>query len=331
MTIKVNCPNGHSLKVTEKYYGRKIKCPKCQNVIRVPMPTSDSSTPVIEEKPAIPSERMPSGTQPRPVSVPKNATRSKSVRSSKRPAKPGTQPVADEFDGYEDEQFSDADSEWNDAPSESPALPPRRGSNTRKTNTSTRASDRKSKGNKEAIKTTEKAELSREKVIGLGAGLGVTAGVVVLGILWVVFGGGTELEDPVASQSLQTQPAQPPQKTGGASSATAAARQSEPEESLETNFVEESKRTAAVAAIPDLVTLPWLPAVELKSPPAFAHDQRYTRLVRATWMFAGRLRNSPGLVIGSDGIAACRGEGGLVVDEEMGVSQRRRPEYCYVS
>ena len=36
MAIEVTCPNGHSLKVAEKFAGKKAKCPKCSATIEIP-------------------------------------------------------------------------------------------------------------------------------------------------------------------------------------------------------------------------------------------------------------------------------------------------------
>jgi hypothetical protein len=36
MPIKVKCPNGHSLMVTEKHAGTQIRCPKCRQAVEVP-------------------------------------------------------------------------------------------------------------------------------------------------------------------------------------------------------------------------------------------------------------------------------------------------------
>lgn len=37
MSIDVTCPNGHQLKLKDKYAGQKGRCPKCNAVIEVPV------------------------------------------------------------------------------------------------------------------------------------------------------------------------------------------------------------------------------------------------------------------------------------------------------
>lgn len=41
MSIKVTCPNGHSLKIKTKYAGKTGRCPICKVRITVPSPDSD--------------------------------------------------------------------------------------------------------------------------------------------------------------------------------------------------------------------------------------------------------------------------------------------------
>ncbi len=36
MTIEVNCPNSHRLRLSEQYAGKRVRCPKCQAVTEVP-------------------------------------------------------------------------------------------------------------------------------------------------------------------------------------------------------------------------------------------------------------------------------------------------------
>ncbi len=38
MSIMVVCPNGHKLKVKDKYAGKSGRCPMCKSRIRVPVP-----------------------------------------------------------------------------------------------------------------------------------------------------------------------------------------------------------------------------------------------------------------------------------------------------
>jgi hypothetical protein len=41
MSIRVVCPNGHALKIKEKYAGRAGLCPICKARIKVPAPQTD--------------------------------------------------------------------------------------------------------------------------------------------------------------------------------------------------------------------------------------------------------------------------------------------------
>ena len=40
MSIEVTCPNGHALKIKEKYAGQKGRCPRCSAVVDVPAPVA---------------------------------------------------------------------------------------------------------------------------------------------------------------------------------------------------------------------------------------------------------------------------------------------------
>ena len=42
MSILVTCPNGHALKVEDKFAGRTGRCPTCQVAVAVPKPESSS-------------------------------------------------------------------------------------------------------------------------------------------------------------------------------------------------------------------------------------------------------------------------------------------------
>ena len=41
MSIKVTCPNGHELKIKNKYAGRKGRCPMCKARIKIPVPEQE--------------------------------------------------------------------------------------------------------------------------------------------------------------------------------------------------------------------------------------------------------------------------------------------------
>ncbi len=36
MAIEITCPNGHLLRLAEKYAGKNVRCPKCQTVLQIP-------------------------------------------------------------------------------------------------------------------------------------------------------------------------------------------------------------------------------------------------------------------------------------------------------
>ena len=42
MTIEVNCPNGHHLKVKDKYAGKRGLCPHCKARVKVPLMLTDA-------------------------------------------------------------------------------------------------------------------------------------------------------------------------------------------------------------------------------------------------------------------------------------------------
>jgi len=42
MSILVSCPNGHTLKVDDKFAGRRGRCPKCRATVAVPASSSSS-------------------------------------------------------------------------------------------------------------------------------------------------------------------------------------------------------------------------------------------------------------------------------------------------
>jgi hypothetical protein len=63
MAISVICPNGHELKIKDKYAGRKGLCPKCNAVVNVPdLAVAISEQAVIEL--LGPSPRQPNGSLP---------------------------------------------------------------------------------------------------------------------------------------------------------------------------------------------------------------------------------------------------------------------------
>jgi hypothetical protein len=38
MGLEVTCPNGHILRLSEKYAGKSVRCPRCQKVLEIPTP-----------------------------------------------------------------------------------------------------------------------------------------------------------------------------------------------------------------------------------------------------------------------------------------------------
>ena len=41
MSIEVKCPKGHRLRVSEKFGGRKARCPSCKSILLIPKTISD--------------------------------------------------------------------------------------------------------------------------------------------------------------------------------------------------------------------------------------------------------------------------------------------------
>ncbi len=54
MPIHVVCPCGKKLNAAEKYAGKKVKCPACQQPLRIPLPAG-AGPPPIPRRPAAPS------------------------------------------------------------------------------------------------------------------------------------------------------------------------------------------------------------------------------------------------------------------------------------
>ena len=64
MAISVSCPNGHELKIKDKYAGRKGLCPKCQAIVDVP----DLSIAISEQAVVdLLGSSAPHGREPLPV------------------------------------------------------------------------------------------------------------------------------------------------------------------------------------------------------------------------------------------------------------------------
>jgi hypothetical protein len=64
MPIKVRCPDGHVLKISSKYAGKKVRCPKCKQTVVVPAAEKSKSKP--KSKPKSESESKPTpGPPPR--------------------------------------------------------------------------------------------------------------------------------------------------------------------------------------------------------------------------------------------------------------------------
>src|SRR5580765_7173815 len=63
MALQVRCPNAHVLKIDEKHFGKKIRCPKCQAVMQVATPTASAPSPAFPPLPrdvnAVASEDNP--------------------------------------------------------------------------------------------------------------------------------------------------------------------------------------------------------------------------------------------------------------------------------
>lgn len=160
MPISVLCPNGHKLSAKEKLAGKKIKCPKCGAVVRIPEPEPHEPEPVIAE------------------------------------TEPETEEDRDEHSGStaEDpygfgEEFGDSDSwaadeeEMGDPYSNKPKTPKRAAPARDRT-------DKPAKGKKPDAKSNKKLMLAV-------AGGGSLLGLPLVGFLgWIIFGGSDEVAAP---------------------------------------------------------------------------------------------------------------------------------------
>lgn len=117
-TMIVTCGDcSRKLKIPDSAAGKKIKCPGCQSVIRVP---GDGSTPAPPAKPSSAPRKKPASSAPSKPSARKkpatseSADRARSAAKKKRPARrrrPEPNPFDDEliedYDNFADEDFGD--------------------------------------------------------------------------------------------------------------------------------------------------------------------------------------------------------------------------------
>jgi len=54
MGIEARCPNGHDVRVKDRFAGKKAYCPECGATFRVPLPKSRSSDAHASEPPELP-------------------------------------------------------------------------------------------------------------------------------------------------------------------------------------------------------------------------------------------------------------------------------------
>lgn len=71
-SIEIQCPNGHRLKGSPKLQGKKIRCPKCQAVVSVPVEQPSEAVDAFEIVPAIDTTTVaaPAANTSRPASSP---------------------------------------------------------------------------------------------------------------------------------------------------------------------------------------------------------------------------------------------------------------------
>jgi hypothetical protein len=80
MWIRIDCPNGHPVKVEEKYAGRMGRCPACGAKVRIPQPDQgDLSEEAILD---ILGPSVPPAPQPLPVHAEPVATEAKAAAGS---------------------------------------------------------------------------------------------------------------------------------------------------------------------------------------------------------------------------------------------------------
>lgn len=170
----VRCPNGHKLSVGAKLAGKRVKCPKCGAVVRIPE-LSDFD--------------------------PDESKQSASVQPPPKPG-PSVQPPEDLFgssdsesDSWDEEFFDDSeagdegawgDEEWDDVP-EAPALPPR---------------PNRKKTKRAAPKPVPPQKPSTALVASLVGGGAVFGFLFVCLLGWMLFGGSSDEPNVVDSAQI---------------------------------------------------------------------------------------------------------------------------------
>ena len=173
MQISVKCSNGHKLRAPEKLFGKKIKCPKCAVVVRIPKaPDSDA---------------IESRTKPADKTV-------------KQKAAPPADESPDEFDDSEfftdddpagsdpQDDFSDTQQDFGDTydpySADSRALPPKRGQQKKKKKKARRQHDDEVESDQEPAEPVSK--VSENQIIAMGVGVGATVALLLLFVVWLV-------------------------------------------------------------------------------------------------------------------------------------------------
>ncbi|MAT16778.1 MAG: hypothetical protein CMJ46_16085 [Planctomyces sp.] len=99
MSLQVACPQGHRLKISEQHAGKKVRCPKCETVFRVPaageVAAATASKPTTAKKPAAKpatSPKAPTAATAKPAPEVKAAkpAKAKSARKSDTEKKSST-------------------------------------------------------------------------------------------------------------------------------------------------------------------------------------------------------------------------------------------------
>ncbi len=201
MRISVSCPQGHKLQIAEKYAGKKIACPKCKEVVKVPGVSPPDPLPAEGKKPAVAIPRPKDAGQPAPLPR-SEATPTKTEADNKLKRSAKIEP-SDEYgrasESDSDDTFQSEYSDYEDAgelsendpyghyesDETSPkSLPPRRG-------------DIKKRPETQPPKpTSEVPGNSRERIriMALGAGTGAAIAAVALIAVWMVRQGSNSIE-----------------------------------------------------------------------------------------------------------------------------------------
>lgn len=173
MSIKVKCPNSHTLKVPEKFANKKVKCPKCQTIVVVPNPVSTTDNTGSDTPPKPQKKSRRSRQTPPPSALRRHPTDDVDYDSATN--------TSDDFPDYSDADPGDYDAGVS-------SLPPRRRRRTKKNTLKPTPQ-----------KTAEAPAINRQQVIAMGIGLGAGAAVVFLLLIRALLPEAAASTDPVGT------------------------------------------------------------------------------------------------------------------------------------